>query len=157
MSNVIRVEDEDVLLHKLAMLADPEAYAAAGRAGGLHLKAVLAKYPPSTDANAPGPYPKHWYERGKGPRWALAGGGINGRDSSETLGRKWNVRQENQGTRTIVGNNANYGPFVQSKEKQTGFHAERGWLTVEEVSQKEGPAVLKFFIEQVKKILHLGR
>jgi len=32
----------------------------------------MAAYPPEGDYNKSGPYPKRWYQRTVGPRWALA-------------------------------------------------------------------------------------
>ena len=42
-----------------------------------------------------------------------------------------------------VGNNASYAPFVQGRDQQAGFHARRGWKTIEDVGEKHGAEVVK--------------
>lgn len=120
-------------------------------AGAVYVKGVIAEYPPATDANVPGPYPKRWYVRGKGPHWALKGGGFHFSRTSETLGRRWTIVSVNDGLGARVGNNASYGPYVQAREYQQRWHKAHGWNTAETVVENEGPEVMKkiqLFVEK---------
>lgn len=113
-----------------------------------HLHREIAIYPPSSSANSPA-NGYSWYERGFGTR------SRTGRawPTSETLGRRWTHDVSGDGKRGEVGNNASYGPFVQSEEKQAGFHKRRGWLTDEKVAEKEARKVVGFFDDEVRQLL----
>lgn len=113
-----------------------------------HLHNKIAIYPPSTIANSPG-NGYSWYERGFGTRTATG----KAWPTSETLGRRWTHEVSADGRRGEVGNNASYGPFVQSAEKQAGFHAARGWLTDEQVAEAEADVVVGFFDDEIKSLL----
>lgn len=104
------------------------AIAAATKAIALEVQGAIAPYPPSTIANSPGNPSGRWYERGYGPRWRTAAG-VNGRKTSQTLGRRWAVKQ--RGTGATVGNSATYAPFLHSKERQVRWAGTRGWQTDE--------------------------
>lgn len=150
------LEGLDTLLPILQQLTDPNAFAPALLAGGEHLKGAIALYPPATAANQPRTFVSKavntWYERGYGPKWARKDGSIGGSKTSETLGRSWAVTAESP-LRVIVGNDATYGPHVQSAARQATVHAARGWLTDELVLEQEGPTVLAFFSAQLEQIL----
>lgn len=104
------------------------AIQAATKAIALEVQGEIAPYPPSTIANSPGNPTGRWYERGYGPKWRTKAG-VHGRKTSQTLGRRWAVRQRGMGA--VVGNAASYAPYVHNKPKQAGFHAQRGWQTDE--------------------------
>lgn len=96
--------------------------------------AWIREYPPETDANQPGGYPKRWYERGFGQRWALAGGGVGGRETSEKLGDNWKTQDQGAvgmaGTSgTSLNNPVTYYKWVHTDATQARFHRERGWRT----------------------------
>lgn len=112
-----------------------------------HLHREIAQYPPSTQANSPA-NGYSWYERGFGTR------SRTGRawPTSETLGRRWTHEVSGDGRRGVVGNNASYGPFVQSAEQQAAFHAARGWLTDEQVADKEAGKVVGFFEDEIRDL-----
>ena len=107
------------------------------------VKGEISEYPPASEANMPGPYPKRWYVRGKGPHWARKGGGVGSRSTSKTLGKMWTAERKNGGLSALVGNNTSYGPYVQSKEHQAAFHGRRGWQTVEDFVIRRSDEVLK--------------
>jgi len=119
---------------------------------GVHVKGKIAKYPPSSEANAPAGVGKSWYERGYGTRWLRRDGSIGGRKTSETLGRKWTSRTRNGGLTAVVGNNVSYGPFVQGSE-QADFHKRRGWKTTDDVAAEENEFVLRKIQKKVDQIL----
>ena len=120
------------------------------KAGTLHIKGKIAKYPPSTIANSPS-MPR-WYERGYGSKWRTKAG-IRGRKSSENLGRKWTVSYENGGMTGRVGNNVSYGPYVQGPEQQAHAMWVIGWKTTDDVADEEIDTVLDFINKQVDKAL----
>lgn len=142
------------LIRKLDTLGKLQGAKRGLKAGALHVKGKIAKYPPSTTANSPGNPTGRWYERGYGPRWLRKRkGGVGGRKTSETLGRKWTTAERNAGLTHIIGNNASYAEYVQSEEKQAKFHGQRGWKTDEEVLREEGDQVLEFIQHEVEKEL----
>lgn len=115
-----------------------------------HLHSVIAIYPPATAANSPpGRNGYSWYERGFGTRT------ITGKawPTSETLGRRWTHEVTENGRRGEVGNNAGYGPYVQSAEKQAAFHVQNGWVTDEQVAEKEADTVVGFFDDEYRDLL----
>ncbi len=115
-----------------------------------HLHDKIAKYPAATSANTPpGNNGYSWYERGFGTR-TVTGQAF---PTSETLGRRWTTEVSADGTRGVVGNNASYGPYVQSAEKQAAFHARRGWVTDEQVAEKEADKVVGFFDDEYRDLL----
>ena len=137
-SITINLQDIERIARKLDLLP---AFVAGVQAGGVHIKSVMDVYPPSTDANVPGPYPKRWYERGYGPKWALKAGGVHGRKASETLGRRWTIVAYNNGLSCRVGNNATYARPVHDKDRSPSIFARRGWRLIQDVAQDEAGAV----------------
>lgn len=101
----------------------------------------LATYPPETEANAPGPYPKRWYQRGFGPRWRNADGSLGGRNTSERLQYSWRqmvthpLSQSVEPIAGALGRPVSYAPYVQDAEEQTDVHRRHGWKTNEQVAQ----------------------
>ena len=129
---------------KLDSLTEPGAFKRPMTKAVAHVHDKIAQYPPATAANSPGGY--SWYERGFGTRTRT---GLAWR-TSETLGRRWTHDVSADGKRGVVGNNASYGPYVQSGEKQAAFHAARGWQTDEQVAEKEQRKVVGFFEDELQ-------
>ena len=159
MTSQITIKGLDKLQGKIDDITSLRAIQAGIKAGALHVKGKIAQYPPASDANVAGPYPKRWYQRGYGPRWARKSGGVGGRKTSETLGRKWTISQSYSGISWTVGNNVSYGPFVQGakeegKKGQTAFHKTRGWKDTDQVAKEEGDQVLKFIQDEIHKVLN---
>lgn len=90
--------------------------------GGLRVEAGMKPYPP--------PPPDSTYVRGAPPH-------------SEKLGSRWTSRRiSGDGfSGREIGNNASYGPFVQSRELQARVHQDR-WQTDEEIISRELPATV---------------
>lgn len=147
----VKLKRLDPLLKKLARIGKLEGAAPAIQAAGLHIKGAIAEYPPASEANSPSN--QRWYERGYGSRWRRKDGTIGGRATSETLGRRWTVESEANGLRAVVGNNASYGPYVQSAERQARFHSARGWKTDAQVIEEESETVLEFVQDAVRELL----
>ena len=117
----IKIEGIEQLVKKLGQATAAQTLSPAIQAATLHLKGVIAVYPPSSSANSPSR--PHWYERGFGPRWRRKDGTVGGRKTSETLGRRWTIKT--RGLTGMVGNNVSYGPDVQGL-KQKSYHKRRG-------------------------------
>ena len=142
------------LLRKLDTVAKLKGAKRGLKAGAVHVRGKISKYPPSTTANSPGNPTGRWYERSYGPRWLRKRkGGIGGRKTSERLDTKWSTKSLNSGLTQVIGNNASYAEFVHDAEEQAKIHGQRGWLTDKEVLDREGPAVLEFIQNEVNKEL----
>jgi hypothetical protein len=142
----VEVRNLQRLMRKLNDLEKLEAIKPALQAAALHVKGVIAVYPPSSEANTPGQ--KRWYERGYGTRWP--GGG---RKTSEILGKRWTIKARDGGLTQVVGNNAKYAIYVQSKEHQMHKHGERGWKTDRDVLDSERDTIVKFLTDSVERVL----
>ena len=130
------------LMRKLDTVAKLKGAKHGLKAGALHVKGKIAQYPPSTTANSPGNPTGRWYERGYGPRWLRKRkGGVGGRKTSETLGRKWAIGERAGGMQQVIGNNASYAEFVHEEEEQAKIHGARAWKTDEQVLREEGDKV----------------
>jgi hypothetical protein len=72
-----------------------------------------------------------------------------------TLGRRWttNVERKSDGLVGKVGNNTPYGPWVQSAQFQTRFHARTGWRTDEQFIRENETAIRDFFQQAVNAAL----
>ena len=144
----IKIEGIEEVVKKLGRATATSTISPAIKAATLHLKGTIAIYPPSTVANSPSQ--PRWYERGYGPRWRLAGGGIGGRKTSENLGRKWTTRT--QGLSGMVGNNVSYAPFVQGL-RQARFHKRHGWRNTAQVAEEQQAKILQFITDTITKAL----
>ena len=150
MSLHLRIEGADALIRKLGKLEAGKVLKPVIKAAAQDLAGRVAQYPPATEANQPKPYPGRWYERGYGTRWARKSGGIGGRQTSQTLGRRWTTRVGD--TWAKVGNNASYGPFVQDKDQQASFHAQRGWATIQGEGEKAMEKALQKIGAEVERV-----
>lgn len=145
MSVTIRGVDE--VIRKLEAVGRPGALRRPMTRSVAHLHDKIGKYPPSSIANSPG-NGYSWYERGFGTRSRTG----RGWPTSETLGRRWTHEVSPDGKTGRVGNNASYGPYVQSAERQAAFHARRGWETDEQVAAKEADTVVGFFDDEIREL-----
>lgn len=153
MADNVRIEGLDKLLRKIKSIEGLAAARVALKAGALHIKGIVDRYPPETSANSPSNVNGRWYERGYGPRWRRKSGGIGGSKTSKTLGRRWTTTSRLSGLQQVVGNNVSYGPYVQDRDKQAGFHAARGWKTIQDVSEEESEVVLNLVRAEIEKAL----
>jgi hypothetical protein len=147
MAQSVQIRGLDKVMAKLDKVGKPGAFKRPMTKAVAHLHNRIAKYPPSSEANSPGSG-YSWYERGFGTRT------VTGRayPTSETLGRRWTHDVSADGKRGVVGNNASYGPFVQSEEQQAAFHKRRGWETDVTVAEKEGKTVVGFFEDEIREL-----
>ena len=93
----------------------------------------MAVYPPEGDYNRPGPYPKRWYQRLVGPRWALKAGGYGGRNTSEKLQQSFKTDRLSQLSRQVY-TDVTYAPHVMAAEEQVSWAPEHGWRTDEQIA-----------------------
>lgn len=134
----IDVKDLEKLARKLHLVP---AFQDGIEASAVYIKDVISKYPPHTDANLPGTYPKKWYVRGTGSYWALKDGGVHWKHTSQALGRRWTIKSVDNRMGAVVGNNTSYAIYVHNKPDQRIFHAKRGWLTAQAVAENESKHV----------------
>lgn len=121
----------------------------------------MATYPPEHAGNMPGPYPKRWYERLFGPRWANKDGSIGGINSSEELKHSWRERLTGKFTRTVdtlspkTGRAVSYGGYVHDADVQLGVHGRHGWPTAQRVADdvQMDPAVEAKILREIDRIL----
>ena len=146
----VTIEGMDKLEKKLTKVKDKKTVRAALKAAGVHIKGKVDQYPPASGANAQKAH-GGWYERGFGSKYRRLDGAITGRKTSETLGRKWTVKQTRD--ETVVGNNVSYGPYVQDEDEQAGFHKARGWKTIQTVASEEADEVVKFVKKAIDEAL----
>lgn len=145
----IKLEGLDELRAKLDELASARYIKAILRSGAAELMNYMAVYPPESIANNSGA--RNWYERGRGSFWRRRDGSIGSAMTSETLGRRWTMSVGS--TRATVGNNASYGPWVQSAKKQTQVHKRRGWRTDAMAFRDIGPKIIALAKQAVERIL----
>lgn len=132
----------------------PELIAKLGRIGGRNtslaamrppmqravyrLQATMQDYPPAPS----------------GSRY-IRGYGFPNRPTSEKLGQRWTTRIEtsSNGLTGKVGNNASYGPWVQSIRFQTRWHRRTGWTTDERAIKENERAIVGDFERAIQAAL----
>jgi hypothetical protein len=112
-------------------------------AAGKDMEGYTAPYPAARGGNG-----RCWYERGFGTRWRRKDGSIHGRQTSEGLGRRWEVKPIND-LSVSVGNNASYAPYVHDAEAQAGVHKGR-WKTIQDAVKDRGQHVIDLFREAIE-------
>jgi hypothetical protein len=150
----VKLKGAKQLAAKLGKLAAAKYLKPVLHRSALKVKSKVAKYPPASEANLPGPYPARWYQRGYGARYARKSGGIGGRRTSERLGASWFTQVG--AFRAVLTNKASYAPYVQKKygkPKQTTFHAKRGWPTAEDTLQKMKPEIQRMMQAEIRKVI----
>lgn len=138
---------------KLNSLQQLRALRPSVKAATYYLKGQMMVYPPETDANKPGSYPKRWYQRGYGPKWALKGGGVHGRKTSQNLMQSWGIKMQHAGLTGVIGTNVKYARYVQDADKQASFHRANKWRTVQSVAAEFGPLALRYIAQAIERIL----
>ena len=154
MPEVVEIRGLERLEGKLTTLAQGQYLRGILTAAVLDIKGYMGWYPPASEANSPSN--RRWYERGFGPRWRRKDGSVGGYQTSERLDARWAAAspQISQGGLTArVGVNVSYAPYVQSYEKQAGFHRARGWRTDRMAVQERGPHIQKLVSDAVRRIL----
>lgn len=104
-------------------LAEMNAVKRGLMAGGLHIKRVIAEYPPARPSS----------------RYIRTG----------TLGRRWTAEPSNGGLTVTVGNNVWYAPLVQAFAYQAFMHF-GVWQTDEDVARSEADRVTEIVDAEVQ-------
>lgn len=155
MTDTIQLKGLDRLKIKLGHI--PPGMKAGVKAATLHVKGKIAKYPPTTEANMPKTFQSggnnRWYQRGWGSKYVLKSGTVHGTKSSEILGKAWTIKIRNDGLTGVIGNDTEYGPYVQDTDKQAAPLKRIGWKTTGQVADEERETVLKFIQNQVEDAL----
>lgn len=151
---IIKLENAQSILDKLGKLQALRWIKGLLRAAAEDVKGTVARYPPATEANAPrGWRPggnNRWYERGFGPRWVRKDGSVGGRQTSQTLGRRWTTRVGD--TWALIGNAASYAPYVHDADRQAWFHKRRGWPTIQDAGERAMEQLLAKAEQEVERI-----
>lgn len=107
--------------------------------GLYRLQYVMQDYPPAP--------PNSRYIRGYGFR--------GGPRTSENLGKRWTTRIETSanGITGKLGNNASYGPLVQSERFQTRVHRRTGWPTDAQAVKKNEKDIVADFERTIQQAL----
>ena len=154
MSDEVTVQGLNKLARKIEKLGGKRATTAKVNAMQRtvnHLRDVVAKYPPSTQANSPpGVSGYSWYQRGFGTKTVT---GL-AYATSETLGRRWTDKVFPSGNQGEIGNNASYAVYVQDREQQATFHKQRGWVTVQDAVESESETILGFWALEYRMIIN---
>ncbi len=149
------------LVAKIKNLSQLRAAQGALKAAGLHIKGLVAVYPPRRHLTRYQVYGRTW-ESAKQRRaffWLLRKGKIEvpyrrgESPGSQTFGRRWTISTANSGMTVIVGNNTNYGPLLMDREQQTRYAKVVGWDTVQGVIEEEGPTVSRFLMQVIERII----
>lgn len=137
-SMIIQIKNLDAIIAKLGKLQTLKWTRQILENAAEDVRRGLARYPAPSEANTPRSWQpggnNRWYQRQYGPRWARKDGTVGGRKTSERLGPGWATRVGD--TWALIGNKASYGPYVQDKDVQASFHAQRGWATIQDEGEK---------------------
>lgn len=125
----ITIKGLDKLYKKLGKVAATQVLEKPMQRGVLRLQRSMQVYPPQR--------PNSSYRR------------------TGTLGRRWTVRiiKSGNGLTGKVGNNASYGPLVQSSRFQTALHRSTGWTTDERAVKENEKIILDDFARMIDKAL----
>lgn len=85
----------------------------------------------------------------------IRGYGFPNRPTSEKLGQRWKTKIDpsSNGLTGRVGNNASYGPLVQSERFQTRWHRRTGWTTDERAVKDNERAIVADFEQAIQRAL----
>ena len=129
------------------------------KAGAIHLKGKIAKYPQVS--RRPQPFVSNKQRRGFFAK--LRSGEIEvpyrrgTSPGSERLGQSWTVKARDGGLTQVVGTDTTYGQLVQDRLKQTLYHKTTGWKTTEDVTEQEGNEVVRGVKREIDKALARAR
>lgn len=155
----IEIKGLEKLTKGLAALGRLDVVKDAIGAGAEHLQGKIKPYPPRKHVRIE---EVGGWKSEKQRRWffaALARGEIDvpyrrGQSStSEDLGDKWTIKQQDKGLGAVIGNNVSYGIYVQDADNQSKMHELIGWKTTDEVVDQERETVIDGIINAVDQQL----
>ena len=146
----IRIEGMEDLLKKLKSLESMKRVKAQVHQSAIYLQGFIKQYPGVRRGKNPLLY-------GKSPQAQKMRAGffyhLNHGDisvpyirgaaaQSQKLGQSWTVRSTNSGWGATIGTSVPYARLVQDAEKQTQYHQQTGWVTVQDVIEQHGDEVI---------------
>lgn len=134
----VEIRGLDKLFKKLGRVAATDVLVKPMQRGVLRLQRRMQIYPPAP----------------VGSRY-IRGYGFPGHPTSEKLGQRWAVRitRSGNGLTGKVGNNASYGPLVQSHQFQAAVHKRTGWVTDRKAVSEEQATIVADFQREIDKAL----
>jgi predicted GTPase len=127
--------------------------AAGIEAAAIHVKGKVAEAPPVRRGPMPmTPRQRAWF------LMALREGLIEvpwrrgSSPLSERLSQSWTSEMRDERS-AVVGNDTSYGPFVQDREKQSRYHEETGWKTIQAVAEAEAEKARDIVASVVRKAI----
>jgi hypothetical protein len=159
----IKIEGMDALLKQLTEWEQLKPIRAVLKSAGMYLVGKLKVYPPEkrqTRASVYGETFKSdkqrryfFYALGKGLITVPYSRGADSR--SERFKAAWALNTRNSGMSIVIGNDTTYGPYLMDNEQQSKFMAAKGWPTIAQVEQTEGPVVSQYVIYETSRLLGL--
>ena len=140
----ISIRGVDRLMTKLGRVQGTRVLLPPTQRAVFRLQRYMAKYPPQRN-------PRTRYVRGRG--WADKDGRVR-HFTSEHLGKRWTTKVESTRDRVqgTVGNNASYGPLVQSKKFQAAVH-KNWWQTDADAIRDNRKDIVQDFNGSIKAAL----
>jgi hypothetical protein len=140
----ISIRGVDRLMAKLGKVQGTQVLLPPTQRAVFRLQRYMAVYPAQRN-------PKTLYVRGRG--WADKDGRVR-RFTSEHLGKRWTTKVESfgDGVQGKVGNNASYGPLVQSKKFQAAVH-KNWWQTDADAIRDNRKDIVQDFNTSIKAAL----
>lgn len=151
MSESIEIKGVRELMGKLDGIE--RSLSAGIEAAAIHIKGKVAEAPPVRRGRMPmTARQRAWFLR------ALREGLIEvpwrrGTSSlSERLSQSWTIEMRDERT-AVIGNDTSYGPFVQDKNKQSRYHEETGWKTIQAVVESEAEKAKEIVAKVVRQAI----
>ena len=158
MTTQIVIKGLDELTEKFDKIGQLDGVKAAMKNAGDHMEDAMKVYPAKPHFQHRWPFVSDKQRRYF--FWALKQGKIEvpyrrGQSpGSEDLGQRWTVATRDQGFTVIVGNNASYGPFVQSHDSQSKMMKVIGWKTDQQVLDENKGEVVEYIRDAIVKIIN---
>jgi len=152
MNYMVTVTGIEAVIAKLGKLQAEVLVAPWIQAVGIDAQTWMAEYPPSTEANVANAMGR-WYERGRGSWRTRKNGSTVNDGKSERLQANWTMTTTDGGLGALVGTSVTYARFVNDREVQAGFHARRGWRTVQRWKEQRWPEMRRWLTEQIDKVI----
>ena len=146
----IRIEGMEDLLKKLKSLESMKRVKAQVHQSAIYLQGFIKQYPDVRRGKNPLLYGRR--ARAKKMRagffYHLNHGNITvpyirgAAAQSQKLGQSWTVRSTNSGWGAVIGTSVPYARLVQDEKKQSRYHEQTGWVTVQDVMEQHGDEVI---------------
>lgn len=160
---LIRIDGMEELLAKIRNLEQLKRVGAAIKAGALHVKGLVARYPPQVPHPPRGSVFTFAWQTKKQKRFffaALRRGEIEVpyrrglSPSSKALGRQWSIEQSGDGLTAVVGVSTDvvpYARYVQDRDLQSRYMQALGWRTVQDVAEEANGEVQRMVKDEIER------